>query len=171
MSLPSRTSLPSPSPSHPSACCRAPVWVPWVTQRIPIGIFLHMVLHLNRTDSNAFLFMAELYSIAYLYQEEKGTAEDDMVWWHHRLNEHESEKAPGVGEEQGSLQCCHPWGCKESDKTEWLNWTDMYHSFFIYSSVDRHLHCFHDLAIVNSASVNLGGTCVFCSFDLLKVYA
>ena len=36
-------------------------------------------------------------------QEEKGTTEDDMFGWHHRLNRHESEQAPGVGDGQGSL--------------------------------------------------------------------
>ena len=47
--------------------------------------------------------------------------EDEMGGWHHRLNEHEFEQAPGVGEEQGSLACCSVWGCKESDATEPLN--------------------------------------------------
>ena len=48
----------------------------------------------------------------------KGTTEDDMVGWHHRLNGHEFEQAPGDGEGQGSLACCSPWGSKESDATE-----------------------------------------------------
>ena len=43
---------------------------------------------------------------------------DEMVGWHHRLNGHESEQAPGVGDEQGSLACCSPWGRKESDMTD-----------------------------------------------------
>ena len=54
--------------------------------------------------------------------EEKGLTKDEMVEWHHRLNRHESEQAPGVGDEQGSLVCCSPWGHKESDTTELLNW-------------------------------------------------
>ena len=45
-----------------------------------------------------------------------------MVGWHQRLNGHEFEQAPGVGEGQGSLVCCSPWGCKESDMIERLNW-------------------------------------------------
>ena len=57
-------------------------------------------------------------------QEEKGTTEDEVVGWHHRLNGHEFEQVPGVGDGQGSLACCSPWGCKESDMTEWLNWTE-----------------------------------------------
>ena len=44
-----------------------------------------------------------------------------MVGWYHRLNGHEFEQALGNGEGQGSLVCCSPWGCKESDMTEQLN--------------------------------------------------
>ena len=44
--------------------------------------------------------------------------EDKMVGWHHRLDGHGFEQAPGVGEGHGSLACCSPWGCKESDMTE-----------------------------------------------------
>ena len=56
-------------------------------------------------------------------QEDKGTTEDEMVGWHHLLNGHEFEQTPGVGDRQGSLACCSPWGHKESDMTERLNWT------------------------------------------------
>jgi len=49
--------------------------------------------------------------------------EDETVGWHHRLNGHEFEQAPGVADEQGSLVCCSPWGCKELDTTERLNRT------------------------------------------------
>ena len=47
--------------------------------------------------------------------------EDEMVGWHHRLNGHKFEQAPGDGEGQGSLACCSPWGHKESDSTEGMN--------------------------------------------------
>ena len=57
-------------------------------------------------------------------QEEKGTTEDEMVGWHHWLDGHEFEQAPGVGDGQGSLVCCSPCGCKESYRTERLNWTE-----------------------------------------------
>ena len=46
--------------------------------------------------------------------------EDEMVGWHHRLSGHKFEPTPGDGEGQGSLACCSPWGCKESDTTERL---------------------------------------------------
>ena len=48
-------------------------------------------------------------------------AEDEMVGWHHRLNGHECEQAPGDSEGQKSLTCCSPWGHNESDTTERLN--------------------------------------------------
>ena len=51
-------------------------------------------------------------------QEEKGMTEDEMVGWHHWLDGHEFEQAPGVGEGQESLACCSPWCYKESDTTE-----------------------------------------------------
>ena len=47
--------------------------------------------------------------------------EDEMIGWHHWLNGQEFEQAPGLGDEQGSLACCNPWGCKELDTTERLN--------------------------------------------------
>ena len=56
-------------------------------------------------------------------QEEKGTTEDEMAGWHHRLDGRESEWTPGVGDGQGGLVCCDSWGHKESDTTERLNWT------------------------------------------------
>ena len=57
----------------------------------------------------------------YWRQEEKGITEDEMFGWHHWLDRHEFEQALGVGDGQGSLVCCSPWGHKESDMTEWLN--------------------------------------------------
>ena len=57
-------------------------------------------------------------------QEEKGMTEEEMVGWHHWLNGHEIEQALGIGDGQGSLACYSSWGHKESDTTEWLNWTE-----------------------------------------------
>ena len=57
-------------------------------------------------------------------QEKKGTAEDEMAGWHHRLNGHEFEWTLGVDDGQGGLVCCNSWGRKELDTTERLNWTD-----------------------------------------------
>ena len=62
-------------------------------------------------------------------QEEKGTTEDAMVGWHHWLDGLEIVQAPGVGDGQGSLVFCSPWCHKESDMTEWLNWTLVKNSY------------------------------------------
>ena len=52
---------------------------------------------------------------------EKGTTEDEMVGWHHRLNGHEFEQALGVGDGQGNLAWGSPWDCKVLDMAEQLN--------------------------------------------------
>ena len=57
-------------------------------------------------------------------QEEKGMTEDEMAGWHHWLYGRESDWTPGVGDRQGGLACCNSWGRRESDMTEWLNWTE-----------------------------------------------
>ena len=57
-------------------------------------------------------------------QEEKGMTKDETVEWHHWINGHEFEEALGFDDGQGSLACCSPWGCKKSDSTEHLNWTE-----------------------------------------------
>ena len=57
-------------------------------------------------------------------QEDKAMTEDKMSGWHHRLDAHEFGWTPGVGDGQGGLACCNSWGPKESNTTEWLNWTD-----------------------------------------------
>ena len=67
---------------------------------------------MRRTDS--------LEKALMLGKEEKGMTEDEMVGWHHQLNGHESEQAPGIGDGQGSLVCCNPWDRKESGMTERL---------------------------------------------------
>ena len=75
-------------------------------------------------------------------QEEKGTTEDKLVGCYHWPNGHEFEQALGDGEGQGSLACCSPWGCKESNMTEQLNnkWTainefSVIHNLVIHLSV------------------------------------
>ena len=65
---------------------------------------------------------------------QRGATEDEMVGWNHRLNRHESEQTLGDSQGQGSLSCCSPWGCKESDTSEGQN-----NKFFQYS----HYQCLH----------------------------
>jgi len=73
-------------------------------------------------------------------QEEKRMTEDEMVGWHHWLNGHEFEWTPGVGDGQGGLAFCSPWGHKESDTTEWLKWTD---ELYINKVVKNKPICFY----------------------------
>ena len=72
-------------------------------------------------------------------QEEKWTTEDEMAGWHHWLNRRESEWTPGVGDGQGGLVCCDSWGRKESDTTEWLNWTAHTHGYMYMCVYSRGL--------------------------------
>ena len=81
-------------------------------------------------------------------QEEKGTTEDKMVGRHHWLDGHEFEQALGIGDGQGSLVCCSPWGIKASEMTERLNWSELtnlrliYFSFLSKSCPGTHQKCY-----------------------------
>ena len=81
-------------------------------------------------DAKSWLIWKDLDAGKDWRQEEKGTTEDEMVAWHHRLNEREFGWTPGVGDGQGGLACCRSWGCKESDMTERLNWTEIVAIFY-----------------------------------------
>ena len=81
-------------------------------------------------------------------REEKGTIEDEMVGWHHRLNGHGFGWTPGGGDGQGGLACCSPWGRKESDMTEWLNWTE-----FKGNDLKRYLHPLFTAALFTIAKI------------------
>ena len=127
-------------------CWRRLLRVPWTARRfnqsilkeISPGISLEGMMvklklqyfgHLmRRVDSLEKTLMLGGIGVA-----KKGTTEDEMVGWHHWLDEHEFEQAPGVGNGQGGLACCSPWGHKESDSTEWLNWNELRH-WNIYSN-------------------------------------
>ena len=73
--------------------------------KLKLQYFAHLMQRANSLEKTVMLGKTE--------DEEKGTAEDEMVGWHHRLNEHEFEQALGGGEGQGSLACCSLWGRKE----------------------------------------------------------
>ena len=75
-------------------------------------------------DAKSWLFRKDPDAGKDWRQEEKGRTEDEMVGWHHWLNGHEFEWTLGDGDGQGGLACYNSWGRKESDMTEWLNWTD-----------------------------------------------
>ena len=93
-------------------------------------------------------------------QEEKGMTEDDMVGWHHWLSGHEFEQAPGVGDGQGGLACCSPWGRKESDMTEQLNWTEM--TFLKNKLTPQSV-----LLLVCVTGVTISGSFLFTLFSLI----
>ena len=63
-------------------------------------------------------------------------AEDEIVGWHHQLEGHEFEQAPGAGDGQGSLECCSPWGRKESDTTELFIYLS-----FVVAKAQNHQKC------------------------------
>ena len=76
-------------------------------------------------------------------QEEKGTTEGEMAGWHHRLDGREFEWTLGDGDGQGGLMCCNSWVHKESDTTEWLNWTDLNCYCMLRIKAFRHDHSYN----------------------------
>ena len=114
-------------------CWRRLLRVPWTARRSNQSILNKSWIFTGRTDAKAealilwppdvknWLIGKDPDAGKDWRQEEKGMTEDEMVRWHHWLNEHEFEQAPGVGDGQGRLACCSPWGCKESDMTERLH--------------------------------------------------
>ena len=120
-------------------CWRRLLRVPWTARRANQCILQKMFI--VRTDAEAeapLLWPPDAKSLFIRKdpdagkgwrQEEKGSTEDKMVGWHHRLSAHEFEQAPGDGDGQGSLAWCSPWGHKESDTTEWLNNNNIYKRF------------------------------------------
>jgi len=86
-------------------------------------------------------------------QEEKGTTEDEMAGWHHRLDGREFEWTPGVGDGQGGLACCDSWGHKSqtrlSDWTE-LNWTLWYQNLTRFIIISMYKNNFHECISKNS---------------------
>ena len=115
-------------------CWRRLLWVPW-TPRGSNQLILKEINSLTligKTDAEAETSILWPPDTNWLivkdpdagkdWRQEKGTTEDEMVGWHHRLEGHEFEQAPGDGNGQGSLGYCSPWGHTELDTTEWLNW-------------------------------------------------
>ena len=123
-------------------CWRRLLRVPWTARRSNQSILNEISLNIwnqstGRTDAEAetpilgppdvknWFIWKDLDAGNNWRWKEKWTTEDEMIGWHHQLNGHESEQAPEVGDGQGSLACCSPWGCEESDTTEQLNWTEL----------------------------------------------
>ena len=125
-------------------CCRRLLRVPWTARRSnqPIlkeispeysleGLILKLKLQyfshlMQRTDS-----LEKTPDAGEDWRQEKGMTEDKTVGWHHWLHGHEFEQASGVGDGQGSLACCSPWGRKESDTNETLKSLEsLYHHYY-----------------------------------------
>ena len=79
--------------------------------KLKLQYFGHLVPKANSLEKNLMLRKIE-------GMKRRGSTEDEMVGWHHRLDGHEFEQALGVGDGQGGLACCNPWSCEESDTTE-----------------------------------------------------
>ena len=108
--------------------------------------FGHLIWRVNSLETTLILGKTE-------DRKRKGWQEDKMVGWHHWLNGPESEWALRDGEGQGSLECCSPWGPKESDMTEWLNnKVRISYSLFFHSFKSSHHFSIHQ------HSLGAGGT-------------
>ena len=111
--------------------------VPWTARRsnqsilkeMSPGIFLEgMMLKLKLQSFGHLMQRADSFEKTLIMggiggRRRRGPTEDEVVGWHHRLDGHEFGWTPGVGDRQGGLACCSSWGRKESNTTEWLNWT------------------------------------------------
>ena len=90
---------------------------------------------------------------------EKGMTEHEMAGWHHQLNGREFEWTPGAGDGQGSLAWCDSWGRKESDRTEWLNWTELKHSFdrigIVYQHLRKKSYSQHSEAVFSNSGITI----------------
>ena len=119
-------------------CCRRLLRVPWTARRSNQSILKEIS---PEYSLEGLMLKLKLQYFGHLMQrteslkkdpdggkdwrrEEKGMTEAEMVGWHHWLDGHEFEQALGFGDGQGGLVCCSPWGCKGSDTTERLNWTE-----------------------------------------------
>ena len=89
------------------------------------GLMLKLKLQLWPPDEKIWLIWKDPDAGKDWGQEEKGMTKDEMVGWQHWLDVHGFGWTLGVGDGQGGLACCSSWGCKESDMTERLNWTEL----------------------------------------------
>ena len=115
-------------------CWRRLLRVPWTAKRSNLSILKETVLNIHWKDwcwswlwphdAKSWPIGKDPHAGKDWGQEEKGMTEDEMAGWCHRLDGHEFGWTPGVGDGPEGLACCSPWGHKELDTTEWLNWTE-----------------------------------------------
>ena len=131
-------------------CWRRLLRVPWTARRSNPSILKEicpecslegLMLKLKLQYSGHLMWRADSFEktliLGKMKQEEK--TEDEMVGWHYWLNGHDFELSPGVGDGQGGLVCYSSRGCKESDTTERLNWTEL-NSLYTYTHTHTHTH-------------------------------
>ena len=94
----------------------------------------------------------------------RGWQEDEMSGWHHQLDGRESGWTPGVGDGQGGLACCNSWGCKESNMTERLNWTEWTYSSYHLGNYKAFRRSVHELW------PNINSYCVTKSYIIAYTY-
>ena len=95
-------------------------------------------------------------------QEEKRTAEDEIVGWRHQLKGHEFEEAPAACDRQGNLACCSTWGHKQSDTTEWLDWTGVLWDCDLLFPINKILH----LSLTKDSHHNFRGCKLCCHLPI-----
>ena len=134
-------------------CWRRLLRVPWTARRsnqfilkeISPGISLEGLMlklklqyfgHLMKRDDS----LEKTLMLGEIGGKRRRGREDEMAGCYHRLDGHEFEWTPGVGDEQGGLVCCNSWGRKESDTTERLNWTELTDTLIIYAYYFYYLH-------------------------------
>ena len=121
-------------------CWRRLLWVPWTERKSNQSILKEispecslegLMLKLKLQYFGYVMWRTgSLEKILMLGKTEGGRRgwQDEMIGWHHWLDEHEFEQVLGIGDGQGSLACCKPWGCKESDKMS--NWIVVFHNWW-----------------------------------------
>ena len=116
-----------------TGCWRRLLRIPWTARRSNQSILSEispeysLKLQLRPANGKKWLVGKDPDAGKDWRREEKGRTENEMIGWHHQLDGHEFEQAPEVSDRQGGLACCGSWGCKESDTTERLNWTEQSH--------------------------------------------
>ena len=111
-------------------------------------------------DAKSWLIWKDPDAGIYWGQEEKGTTEDEMVERHHQLDGHGFGWTLGVGDGQGGLACCGSWGSKQSDTTEWLNWTELnpYSTWHFLEYLEVHVVSLHFLSCSQNTTTILTTT-------------
>ena len=132
-------------------CWRRLLRVPWTARRStqsilkeisPVYALERLILKLKLQYFGHLMWRADSLKRSWCWERLRaggeGDDKDEMVGWHHQLNEHGFGWTLGVCDGQEGLACCSSWGCKESETTEWLNWTELNSPIIVVQSRQRH---------------------------------